>query len=457
VNNGYIDILPLKNQTLFALGSFAFTLLERMILLYAVFYFLPPAELGLHNLIPDRTYFGIFTMTGAALVAGRIFDALADPVIAALSDNNRSKVGRRKVFLMASALPLAITAALIFFPPLPERESMINGFWLAGAMCIFYVFFTAYVNPYLALMSELGHTDALRINLSTIIALFGLLGMILVTVLFPLGITAAGRELRDSYRLSAALLSAFAAIILVVVTFSFNEAKHCRPVAHQSTGMIKSLIETLSVKPFRIFLLGEIFLQLAMNIVTLGLIYYAVVLFQRDQGFITVLAAITIGTALLSFPLINKIAKKVGKKKVITSGVLILSGTALAIFLLSFHTGSIVFYLSLFLIALCGLPLAILTILINPTIADLARAETIRSGQRKEAMYFGARAIPLKAAIALSGVLFSYLLSAFGKDICNPFGVQLSILVVSMAAMLAFIFFSLYPEQEVMQTLKFEE
>ncbi len=281
--------------------------------------------------------------------------------------------------------------------------------------------------------------------------------MILVTVLFPLGITAAGRELRDSYRLSAALLSAFAAIILVVVTFSFNEAKHCRPVAHQSTGMIKSLIETLSVKPFRIFLLGEIFLQLAMNIVTLGLIYYAVVLFQRDQGFITVLAAITIGTALLSFPLINKIAKKVGKKKVITSGVLILSGTALAIFLLSFHTGSIVFYLSLFLIALCGLPLAILTILINPTIADLARAETIRSGQRKEAMYFGARAIPLKAAIALSGVLFSYLLSAFGKDICNPFGVQLSILVVSMAAMLAFIFFSLYPEQEVMQTLKFEE
>ena len=156
--------------------------------------------------------------------------------------------------------------------------------------------------------------------------------------------------------------------------------------------MIKSLIETLSVKPFRIFLLGEIFLQLAMNIVTLGLIYYAVVLFQRDQGFITVLAAITIGTALLSFPLINKIAKKVGKKKVITSGVLILSGTALAIFLLSFHTGSIVFYLSLFLIALCGLP-AILTILINPTIADLARAETIRSGQRKEAMLW-ARAIP---------------------------------------------------------------
>jgi len=68
------------------------------------------------------------------------------------------------------------------------------------------------------------------------------------------------------------------------------------------------------------------------------------------------------------------------------------------------------FYIGLIMIGLCGLPLAILAILINPTIADMARAEYARTGESREAMFFGARAIPLKATIALAGVTFTYLL-----------------------------------------------
>lgn len=105
---------------------------------------------------------------------------------------------------------------------------------------------------------------------------------------------------------------------------------------------------------------------------------------------------------------------------------------------------------------LAGFPLAVLTILINPTIADLARADYFRTGQRREAMFFGARAIPLKLTIALAGVVFAYLLSVFGKDIADPFGVQLSALVVALAALASFAFFKLYPEQEVMADLREE-
>ena len=151
-------VLPLLNQICYSLGSLAFTLLERMIILYAVFYFLPPKELGLHNLVSDRTFFGVITITGAALLLGRILDGLADPVIATLSDNSRSRIGRRKVFLLYSALPLALTTFLVFTPPQPGQESLLNGIWLALMMGLFYIAFTAYVNPYLALMSELGHT-----------------------------------------------------------------------------------------------------------------------------------------------------------------------------------------------------------------------------------------------------------------------------------------------------------
>jgi glycoside/pentoside/hexuronide:cation symporter, GPH family len=452
--------LPPAGQLLYASGSAAFTMLERLILLYMPFYYLPPREYNLQNLIPDRTFLGVLTILGAALLVGRVFDGFADPVIASLSDNNRSLIGRRKLFLLLGALPLALTTLLVFYPPDLTGSSLLNGFWLGLLMALFYLAFTSYVNPYLALLPELGHTNALRINLSTMIAFFGLVGMILVAILFPLltgNLQDSGVELRAAYRYTVWLFSGLSLILLYTATLGFNERTHCLPAMAPRIGTWSSLRHTYAVKPFRIFLAGELFLQFAMNTVTLGLIYYAVVLFQRDERFMIVLAGLSIGGALLFFPLVNIIAKKVGKKKVITTGVLSMSLCGMVIFLLSFNMTGLYFYISLVMFGLAGFPMAVLTILINPTIADLARADYYKTGERREAMFFGARAIPLKLTIALAGVVFAYLLSAFGKDIAHPLGVQLSALIVSLAAVGSFILFRLYPEHQVLAVLAEKE
>ncbi len=449
-------LLPMTGQLLYASGSAAFTMLERLILLYMPFYYLPPKEYNIPDLIPNYTFLGLITVLGIALLVGRIFDGFADPVIASLSDNNRSGLGRRKLFLIIGALPLALATLLIFHPPHLEGISLYNGIWLGFFMALFYLAFTSYVNPYLALLPELGHSNALRINLSTMIAFFGLAGMVLVTVLFPLlagSIQDAGFDLRTAYRYTVLIFAVFAAIILYLATLGFKERVHCLSANAEQIGTWNSLRHTFGIKPFRIFLGGEMFLQFAMNMVTLGLIYYAVVLFQREERFMIVLAGLTIGGALICFPLVNIIAKKVGKKKVITTGVLSLSFSGLAIFLLSFNLTGIYFYISLAMFFMAGFPLAVLTILINPTIADLARADYNKTGQRREAMFFGARAIPLKLTIAMAGVVFSYLLSAFGKDISGPLGVQLSALIVGFAGAGSFILFKLYPEDQVMAEL----
>ena len=451
--------LPPANQIFYALGSLAFTILERLIILYAVFYFLPPKELGLPNLISDRTFFGAITATGAALLLGRIFDGLSDPLIAALSDNSRSRLGRRKVFLLLSGLPLALSTFLVFTPPHPAGESVLNGVWLGVTLCLFYIAFTAYVNPFLALMSELGHTSSLRINISTYIALFGLLGMVCITVFFPQFVTAlnnSGMEMRRAYQVTIGGFALVSGLILYLITLAFDEKKHCLSGKPAKLSMFDSLAKTYAVRPFRLFLIGEVFLQFAMNMVTLGLIYYAVVIFRRDQGFMTVLAGIAIGVALVSFPLINFLAKKIGKKKVIMSGLLILCTATAVIFYLSFNMSGAAFYAGLALIGLTGLPLAILSMLINPTVGDLARADYIRTGESREAMFFGARAIPLKATVALAGVAFTYLLSVYGKDVANPLGVQLSILGVSLSSLAGCIAFSRYPEKQVQEWLNKE-
>ena len=444
-------------QVLFSLGSASFTMLERLLILYVPFYYLPPGEYGVPNLVPEETFWGVATILGAAFLAGRVLDAVADPLVAAMSDGSSSPLGRRKLFLLLSALPLAATAALVFFPPARGEESVLNGVWLGVMLCFFYIFFTAYVNPYLALISELGHTGEQRINLSTLIALLGLVGMVLVTVGLPELVgrwQLKGMEFRESFRWAVLGISLLSLFLLYLATFSFKESRNCYAVKAHSIRVWESLKKTYAVRPFRVFLMGEVFLQFAMNITTLGLMYYAVVLFKQDQRFMSLLAALTIGAALLSFPFVNVTAKKVGKKKVILTGALLLALCSAAIFSFSFNLTGVYYYGGLSMFALAGIPLAILTILINPTIADLARAEAIREGEGREAMFFGARAVLLKLIIALAGVVFAFLLSAFGKDIANPLGVQLSILAVTLASICGCFFFACYPEKEVLASLE---
>jgi len=448
--------LPLRGQLLYASGSLAFTWLERMIILYAAFFYLPPEELGLPTLISTRTYGGIFTVLGASLLFGRILDGLADPVIASLSDRSRSRWGRRKFFLLLSALPLAVTAALVFFPPRPYG-SLYNGLWLAFTLGAFYVFFTAYVNPYLSLISELGHSNSARVNLSTFMALFGLLGMLVVTVAFPVVIgqlQAMGHDLRRAYQLAAAASAGLGVLVLYAAAAAFSEGAHCLPIQPPTLSLWASARRTLQVRPFRLFVTAEMFLQYAMNLVTLGLMYFTVVLFRRPPQFLTILAGTTIGTALLSFPLVNSMSKRLGKKRVITFAMLTLALAMCAMIFLSGNLSGPAFYVGMGIFAISGIPLAILTILINPTIAELARGEALRSGQHCEAMFFAVRSIPLKLSIAAAGLSFGFLLSRFGKDVADPGGVRGSLVLISLASILGYACFVRYPEEEVQEKLR---
>jgi Na+/melibiose symporter-like transporter len=63
-------------------------------------------------------------LAGLAFGIGLVFDAITDPLVGYLSDNTRSRLGRRHPYLYASVVPLALTYFLLWHPPPSIREEM---------------------------------------------------------------------------------------------------------------------------------------------------------------------------------------------------------------------------------------------------------------------------------------------------------------------------------------------
>ncbi|MFU8814494.1 MAG: MFS transporter [Pseudomonadales bacterium] len=93
------------------------------------------------------------TFAGAAVGIALMFDAITDPLAGSLSDNWRSRLGRRHPFMYASAVPLAITFFCLFSPPELSEFSLF--LWLMVFAVLTRAAMTLYHVPHIALGAEL--------------------------------------------------------------------------------------------------------------------------------------------------------------------------------------------------------------------------------------------------------------------------------------------------------------
>ena len=93
-------------------------------------------------------------LCGIAFAIGSIIDAVSDPIVAALSDNFRSRWGRRHPFMAFSALPLTLGFYLMYAPPSDLTEAQYFA-WLIFTVVLIRVGKTFYSVPHAALGAEM--------------------------------------------------------------------------------------------------------------------------------------------------------------------------------------------------------------------------------------------------------------------------------------------------------------
>ena len=94
-------------------------------------------------------------LAGLALGVGLIFDAVSDPLVGYLSDNTKSRLGRRHPWLYASVLPLSLSYFLLWNPPASVLGDMNLFLFLVSVNVALRVSWTLFLVPAYAFVAEL--------------------------------------------------------------------------------------------------------------------------------------------------------------------------------------------------------------------------------------------------------------------------------------------------------------
>lgn len=154
------------------------------------------------------------TLAGIAVAISLFIDGIVDPLIGSLSDNWRSRYGRRHPFMVVSVLPLMLGFIGLFSPPVTSQWGLF--LWLIVFGNLTRAAISAFHVPHLALGAEMSRDPDERASLVGFRMFFSLLGG-LCSTLIGFGIFFAPSAEFPTGQLNAAAYGPFSMTLAVLM------------------------------------------------------------------------------------------------------------------------------------------------------------------------------------------------------------------------------------------------
>jgi len=364
---------------------------------------------------------------GLAIMIALAVDSLLDPIMGQVSDNWRSRWGRRHPFMYAAAIPVALSYLLLWNPPAGWSHEALFLYLIVVAVVI-RSFITMYEIPSTALAPELTTDYDERTKVLSYRYFFGWLGGLVMTVLalqvflkpdatHPVGqLNPAGYQ---TYAVVASLVM-FAAIMVSALGTHRHIPQLRTPVARKvSLGQLaREMVGTLTHKSFLVLMGAGLFNAMAIGLVLSLNLYFNTYFWQLSSSQIATLAAANLISATLAFAFAAPLAKRLGKKPAaqITKVLAFVIGVTPIVLRLAGvfpENGSPALMPLLFLQAALSTSFSIISaILISSMIADVVEDSELRTGRRSEGLFFSAAAFVAKAVSGVGIFASSMILAA---------------------------------------------
>lgn len=219
-------------------------------------------------------------VAGSILALSKLFDAVVDPLIGVMSDRTRSRHGRRRPFVLAGGLMLALSSLLLFNIP----SGLSPGMALAlatGALLFYAAAYAVFSVPYMAMPAEMTTNVHERSRLISYRVYAVAAASMVATFIGPMLIAEAGGG-----QAGHTVMSVFIAGLTLVSTFVCFHATRSVAAAdiemtpHRKISLAKKLELILSNRPFMALLAIKLLQLMALAVTQAAMPF----LFKRVLG-----------------------------------------------------------------------------------------------------------------------------------------------------------------------------
>ena len=105
------------------------------------------------------------------------------------------------------------------------------------------------------------------------------------------------------------------------------------------------------------------------------------------------------------------------------------------------------------IVLIAAVPMAILGILPNAILADIAELDGLKTGSKREGLFYAARTLMSKLGQTVAILIFTSLL-LLGRDAANPLGIRLTGPASAIFSLLAILFFLIYNEKATLEEIE---
>ncbi len=249
--------IPLSQKLAFSAGGFSMTLLISATSIFLLNFYTDVA------LVPPA-------IASLALLIGKVWDTANDPLMGWLSDRTHSRHGRRRVYLVYGAVPLALVTVLLFSVP-RGLDSIWAFVWIAVTYSVFDTLYTMVSVPLNALGAEMTEDYDERTSLMAVAAVGTVLGYVLGGVATRM-IVSQFADPALGFLAMGATFGGLAGLGLGIVAWRVREP--ARAVTSDPQRFLGAMLETLRNGSFRTLLTAFSLVRLGFTLLQTMLIYF---------------------------------------------------------------------------------------------------------------------------------------------------------------------------------------
>jgi GPH family glycoside/pentoside/hexuronide:cation symporter len=363
-------------------------------------------------------------LASIAALVGIIWDAINDPIVGTLSDNVRTRWGRRRPFMLLFSIPFALAFLVLWWAPPWKTQAMLT-LHITLAFMFSDTIQTLVTVPYLALTPEIAKEYDERTSLTSIRMFFNLIASLVTAVAAPTimeSIVKNGFSQQQGYLTVAAVFGGLAIIPFILIFIFVKERELLNGPSQENITLRTTLKLLWKNTPFKyatgIYVLNWIAFDIVALMLPFFLLYWVakgnllekVIIFGAKMSIESVVLGIMLITATVTIPFWNFIAQKYSKRVAYIAGMLFWLGVQISIFSIQQgQTGLIIF-----LAFLAGIGVSSAHIMPDALFPDVIDWDEYRTNTRREGMYYGAINFLRKISSAFAVFLSLQILGWFG-------------------------------------------